>query len=58
MTLKEVARLLQLSRQTLYKLLKQGNIPAVRIGSQWRFEPDKIRAWLASHHLPQETHHE
>ena len=46
MTLREVARMLRLSRQTLYKMLKEGSIPAVKIGSQWRFEQEQVRTWL------------
>lgn len=46
MTLREVARMLRLSRQTLYKMLKEGSIPAVKIGSQWRFEREQVRTWL------------
>lgn len=46
MTVKEVASMLRVSPQTLYKMLEQGAIPAVKIGSQWRFDPEKIRAWL------------
>ncbi len=46
LTLKEVAQLLRLTPQTLYKMLKKGSIPAVRIGSQWRFEQEKVRQWL------------
>lgn len=46
LTLKEVAGLLRLSPQTVYKMLDRGSIPAVKVGNQWRFEPDRIRAWL------------
>jgi excisionase family DNA binding protein len=46
LTVKEVAALLRVSAQTLYKMLEQGGIPAVKVGSQWRFEQDKVRAWL------------
>jgi len=48
LTVKEVAALLRVSAQTLYKMLEQGEIPAVKVGSQWRFDREKIRAWLAS----------
>ncbi len=47
LTVNEVAKLLRLSPQTLYKMLEQGTIPAVKVGCQWRFEQNKIRAWLA-----------
>lgn len=46
LTVKEVAALLRVSAQTLYKMLEQGDIPAVKVGSQWRFERDKIRDWI------------
>ncbi len=46
LTVKEVAAMLRVSAQTLYKMLEQGGIPAVKVGSQWRFERDKVRAWL------------
>lgn len=46
LTVKEVAALLRVSAQTLYKMLENGGIPAVKVGSQWRFEREKVRAWL------------
>lgn len=46
MTVKEVAALLRVSPQTLYKMLEQRSIPAVKVGSQWRFEQDQIREWI------------
>lgn len=46
LTVKEVAALLRVSAQTLYKMLEQGEIPAVKVGSQWRFDRDRIREWL------------
>jgi excisionase family DNA binding protein len=46
MTVKEVAALLRVSPQTLYKMLEQGSIPAVKVGSQWRFDRDEIREWI------------
>ena len=46
MTVKEVSALLRVSPQTLYKMLEQGNIPAVKVGSQWRFDRTQIRDWI------------
>ena len=48
LTVKEVASLLRVSAQTLYKMLEAGEIPAVKVGSQWRFDRDKIREWIAN----------
>lgn len=52
MTVKEVAALLRVSPQTLYKMLEQGTIPAVKIGSQWRFDRDQIREWIRGQTSP------
>lgn len=46
MTVKEVAALLRVSPQTLYKMLEHRQIPAVKVGSQWRFDRDQIREWI------------
>lgn len=46
MTVKEMAAMLRVSPQTLYKMLEQGEIPAVKVGSQWRFDREKIKDWI------------
>jgi excisionase family DNA binding protein len=46
LTVKEMAALLRVSTQTLYKMLEQGEIPAVRVGSRWRFDREKIKDWI------------
>lgn len=52
LTVKEVASLLRVSTQTLYKMLEQGQIPAMRVGSQWRFDGDRIKTWLEEQSPP------
>jgi excisionase family DNA binding protein len=34
--------------RTVYRLIKAGKIPAVRVGRQWRFRKRDIDAWLDS----------
>ena len=34
--------------RTVYRLIKAGKIPAVRVGRQWRFRKTDIDAWLVS----------
>ena len=46
MTTKELAEYLQLDRMTIYKLLKSGDIPANRVGHQWRFFRADIDTWI------------
>lgn len=36
LTPEQVAERLHVSRKTVYNLLKEGKIPAIRIGVQWR----------------------
>jgi excisionase family DNA binding protein len=40
------ARYLHCSLGTLLKLAQAGEIPAVKIGRGWVFDPVKVRAWL------------
>lgn len=46
MTLTEVARYLRLSSQTLYKMVEQGRIPALKAGARWRFRKSEVDAWM------------
>lgn len=46
MTLKEVARYLRLSVQTLYKMVEQGRIPTLKAGARWRFRKREVNAWM------------
>ena len=48
MTVKELSDYLRLDRMTIYKMLKEGSIPASRIGHQWRFFRADIDAWIRS----------
>jgi excisionase family DNA binding protein len=46
MTAEEVLAYLQVNLRTVYRLIKAGKIPAVRVGRQWRFRKRDIDAWL------------
>lgn len=46
LTTEEVMEYLQVNLRTVYRLIKAGRIPAVRIGRQWRFQKSDIDAWL------------
>jgi excisionase family DNA binding protein len=52
LTTEEVLEYLQVNLRTVYRLIKAGKIPAVRVGRQWRFRKRDIDAWLDS----QRTH--
>ena len=48
LTTEEVLEYLQVNLRTVYRLIKAGKIPAVRVGRQWRFRKRDIDTWLDS----------
>jgi excisionase family DNA binding protein len=48
LTTDEVIAYLQVNLRTIYRLLKAGKLPGVRVGRQWRFRKADVDAWLQS----------
>ena len=48
LTLDELAAYLKLSQSKLYRMAQEGEIPASKIGSQWRFDRQEIDEWMKS----------
>lgn len=46
LTTEEVLDYLQVNLRTVYRLIKAGKIPAVRVGRQWRFRKRDLDVWL------------
>lgn len=46
MTPQEVAEHLRVSKMTVYRLLKSGELPSVRIGRSWRVRESDVHAFL------------
>jgi excisionase family DNA binding protein len=46
MTVPGLAERLNVSAITIYRLLKAGQLPAFRVGSEWRFSADAIARWI------------
>jgi len=46
MTLAEVSEYLRIPVSTIYKLSREGAIPAQKLGKQWRYHKDAIDEWL------------
>jgi len=46
LTVKEVASYLQVHPSTIYRLLKKHEIPAFKVGSDWRFKRSSIDRWM------------
>ncbi|MBU2530396.1 MAG: helix-turn-helix domain-containing protein [Elusimicrobia bacterium] len=47
MSLKELAEYMGLSVATIYRGVEKRQIPAAKVGKQWRFHKDTIDLWLA-----------
>jgi excisionase family DNA binding protein len=45
MTVREVSDYLRVHPATIYRLLKRNQIPAFRVGADWRFEIKAIDRW-------------
>jgi excisionase family DNA binding protein len=54
MTLEEVAEFLRVHPSTVYRLLKGRNIPAFKVGSDWRFNQDSIERWIKEREAAQQ----
>ena len=48
MDIKQTADYLQMNKMTVYKLAREGKIPAFKVASEWRFRKDLIDRWLMS----------
>lgn len=44
----EVAELLRVSKQTIYNMLKDGRLKAVKVGREWRFPREAVERLLIS----------
>jgi excisionase family DNA binding protein len=49
LTTAAVLRYLNTTPRTLYRLIAAGELPAVRIGQQWRFRRGDLDAWVERH---------
>lgn len=52
MTVMEVAEYLHVHPSTIYRLLRKQEIPAFRVGSDWRFNRESIDNWRTARETP------
>jgi len=45
MTVRELADFLRVHPSTIYRLLREGTLPAFKVGSDWRFSREAIDRW-------------
>jgi excisionase family DNA binding protein len=46
LTLSEAAKLLQVSTRTLQRMIRQSQLPAFKVGGQWRMRESQLSEWL------------
>jgi excisionase family DNA binding protein len=46
LTLPEVSKYLNVSSATIYRLLRQREIPAFRLAGNWRFNIEDLKLWM------------
>ena len=46
LTLTEAATLLQVSTRTLQRMIRNGKLPAFKVGGQWRLRETQLRQWV------------
>lgn len=46
LTIEELAGYLKISKSSLYKIVREGKIPAQKVGRHWRFRKGAIDHWL------------
>lgn len=46
LTLKEAARMLQISKRTVFRMIHQKKVPAIKVGGQWRIRESQFKKWI------------
>ena len=48
LTLIEAAQLLHVSTKTLQRMIRSGDLPALKVGGQWRLRESQLISWIES----------
>jgi len=52
LTIRDAARLFQVSEKTIYRWIRKGELPAYRFHDQYRFNEVELEEWAARHRRP------
>ena len=58
LTLPEVAQLLKVAEKTVYTMAQKGELPAFKVGGQWRFRRADLDAWIDAKTRRSDGNHE
>ena len=56
MTPRDAAEYLSIHVRTIYRLVKNGEIPCRKVGGSWRFKKDALDEWLSGRDNLREKH--
>ena len=54
MTLREVARYLRINKSTVYRMARDGTLPAWKLGNVWRFKKESIERFILNNQRAQQ----
>ena len=46
LSIKAVARRLGVHDSTVYRLVREGELPGFKVGGQWRFSEERMESWI------------
>jgi excisionase family DNA binding protein len=46
LTPEDLAELLGVDRETIYRMARRGEMPAIKVARHWRFRAERIEHWL------------
>ncbi len=49
LTVKDIATRLQVSEQTVWRWIRSGELPSIKLGGQYRVSPDDLQDFLKKH---------
>ncbi len=52
LTVREASQLLRINRYLTYRLARNGDLPAIRVGRMVRFRAEDLRDWIEKHRIP------
>ena len=52
LTPEDVAALLRIDRETVYRMGGRGELPAFKVSSRWRFLPSHLQRWMERQGAP------
>jgi excisionase family DNA binding protein len=55
LTVEDLSSYLRVHRSTIYRLLRKGQLPGFKVGSDWRFNVDAIDKWRLSQYAQAEV---